>query len=182
MGDLATLMHQCAPSVAPTVLEAIMRTESHFDPLALHINNNVRLRRPPQSAAQAADWSGWLIKRGYSVDLGLMQINSRNLGSLHLTPQSAFDPCETIRAGAELLKAQYTRARQTGSLAGTALLQAISAYNTGNFHSGFRNGYVARVMLNNSPARELLTLDMSCLLTRCAKTADTAVGGVWTLR
>jgi type IV secretion system protein VirB1 len=189
MMDLSTLMHQCAPAVAPVVLKAIVRAESRFDPLALHINGNARLRYPPKSAAQAATWSSWLIGHGYSIDLGLMQINSRNLTALNLTPEGAFDPCQNVRAGATILKAQYARAKQAGSTDSTALLQAISAYNTGNFQGGFSNGYVAKVMMNNAEARELLTLDMTCLLTRCASpgsgthrpatayTADTAIGG-----
>lgn len=189
MIDFSAIMHQCAPSVAPAVLEAIIRTESSFDPLALHINAKVRLRSPPKSAAQAATWSSWLIGQGYSVDMGLMQINSHNLAALNLTPEGAFDPCRNVRAGAELLKVQYARARQAGSPGSTALLQAISAYNTGNFHGGFSNGYVEKVMMNNSHARELLTLDFTCLLTHCGPTqsgagqvahayvADTAIGG-----
>jgi type IV secretion system protein VirB1 len=189
MMDLSTLMHQCAPSVAPVVLKALIRAESGFDPLALHINGKARLRYAPRSAGQAATWSSWLIERGYSIDLGLMQINSRNLAALNLTPEGAFDPCQNVRAGAALLKAQYARAKQAGSTDSKALLQAISAYNTGNFQGGFSNGYVAKVMMNNAEARELLTLDMTCLLTHCASsgssthrpapayTADTAIGG-----
>ena len=189
MMDLSALMHQCAPSVAPVVLKAIIRAESSFDPLALHINGKARLRYPPKSVGQAATWSSWLIEHGYSIDLGLMQINSRNLTALNLTPEGAFDPCQNVRAGAALLKAQYARAKQAGSADSKALLQAISAYNTGNFQGGFSNGYVAKVMMNNAEARELLTLDMTCLLTHCASsgsgthrpapayTADTAIGG-----
>jgi len=121
MIDLATVMHQCAPSVAPTVLEAIIRTESSFHPLALHVNGNVRLRSAPKSAAQAAAWSTWLIKQGYSIDMGLMQINSHNLASLNLTTEGAFDPCQNVRAGAALLQSQYARARQAGSPGSTAI-------------------------------------------------------------
>jgi len=58
---------------------AIIRTESGFNPLALHVNGDFRLTAAPRSAAEAAVWANWLIARGYSVDLGLMQINSRNL-------------------------------------------------------------------------------------------------------
>jgi type IV secretion system protein VirB1 len=189
MIDLSTVMHQCAPGVAPVVLEAIIRAESSFDPLALHINGKARLRYPPKSAGQAATWSSWLIEHGYSIDLGLMQINSSNLTPLNLTPAGAFDPCQNLHAGAAILKAQYARAKQAGSTDSKALLQAISAYNTGNFQGGFSNGYVAKVMMNNATARELLSLDMTCLLTHCASsgssthrpapayTADTAIGG-----
>lgn len=168
MIDVSNLVHQCAPGVAPSVLEAIIRTESAFDPLAIHVNGKVRLRSPPATAGQAAKWSRWLIRQGYSVDMGLMQINSRNLASLRLTPEGAFDPCRNIRAGAALLTAAYGRARTAGGPESRALLQAISAYNTGTFDGGFRNGYVAKVLLHDSAVLKGLPLDLTCLLTGCA--------------
>jgi type IV secretion system protein VirB1 len=160
MIDLPSVMHQCAPGVAPSVLQAIIGTESGFDPLALHVNGNVRLRSPPKTAAQAARWADWLIQRGYSVDMGLMQINSRNLPALQLTPAGAFDPCQNIRAGAAILMAGYSQAAHSVGHSTKALLWAISAYNTGTFQGGFRNGYVARVIVNGSNVR-----------------ADSAIGG-----
>jgi type IV secretion system protein VirB1 len=187
--DFSSLMHHCAPGVAPQVLRAIIGTESGFDPLALHVNGNIRLRSPPTTAAQAAIWSDWLIRRGYSVDMGLMQINSRNLAVLNLTPAAAFDPCRNIRAGATLLSAQYTQAARTSGPGTKALLRAISAYNTGTFEGGFRNGYVARVITNAANSPPSAPLYLTCLPTRCAvhpvepsrpiqpATAETAVRG-----
>jgi type IV secretion system protein VirB1 len=151
MIDLITLIHQCAPNVAPSVLYATIRTESGFNPLALHINGAIRLQRPPKSAAEATAWSSWLIEHGYSVDLGLMQINSRNLASLGLTPMEAFDPCQNVRAGATLLAIGYARAARSQGAGTQALLQAISAYNTGDFHKGFNNGYVWKVVSGGAP-------------------------------
>jgi len=145
MIDLLVLLQQCAPNVAPNTMQAIIRTESGFNPLALHVNGNARLQRSPKTAAEAAAWSSWLIKQGYSVDMGLMQINSRNLTRLNLTPADVFDPCQNVRAGAAILTEQYGRATQTHGTGTKALLHAISAYNTGNFKDGFHNGYVAKV-------------------------------------
>lgn len=187
MIDLPSLMQHCAPAVAPTVLEAIIRTESGFDPLALHVNGAVRLQSQPRTLAQAGAWSDWLIRHGYSVDMGLMQINSRNLTALHLTATSVFQPCLNLRAGAAILSAYYSQAAQAVGAGTPALLRAISAYNTGTFTSGFRNGYVGRVVLN-IPAGLRPVLDLTCLLTRCETrsarlahpspyTADSAVAG-----
>jgi type IV secretion system protein VirB1 len=168
--DLA-LIQQCAPTVAPATIQAIIRAESGFNPLALHVNGNVRLRYPPSTVAEAVTWSDWLIKRGYSVDMGLMQINSRNLASLNLTPEGTFDPCQNIRAGAALLTAHYGRAAQNVGAGTGALLQAISAYNTGNFHGGFSNGYVARVVMGSSAASSAPVIDVTCLLGHCSSNA-----------
>jgi type IV secretion system protein VirB1 len=165
--DIIALIHQCAPAVAPAVVEAIMRTESGFDPLALHINGGVRVRSPPRTASQAAAWSQWLIDRGYSVDMGLMQINSGNLASLRLTTADAFDSCRNIRAGAAILSRQYRlAARAHGGGTGTLLL-AISAYNTGTLSGGFGNGYVGRVVLSFPGGSRAQPGKLSCSLTYC---------------
>jgi type IV secretion system protein VirB1 len=190
MIDFSNLIHDCAGSVPAAVVEAIVRTESGFDPLALHVNANARLQSQPKTKAQAAAWAEWLIRRGYSVDMGLMQINSGNLLSLNLTPVGAFDPCQNIRAGVAILTAQYGRAlREHGPIPGPSpLLQAISAYNTGTFRGGFRNGYVGKVVMNLRYGRPAPILDLTCLLTRCSApaaepvhsdpyTADSAVAG-----
>jgi type IV secretion system protein VirB1 len=166
--DITALIHQCAPAVAPVVVEAIMRTESSFDPLALHINGGARLRSPPRTASQAAAWSQWLIDRGYSVDMGLMQINSRNLASLGLSAADAFEPCQNIKAGAAILTAEYGKSVRASGAGSRALLQAISAYNTGTFTGGFRNGYVSKVVMRMPGSRPVAVMDLTCLLTSCA--------------
>jgi type IV secretion system protein VirB1 len=74
-----------------------------------------------------------------------MQINSRNLPALGYTIEQALEPCNNVRGGAAILTANYAQAVQQYGAGQRALLAAISAYNTGNFWSGFRNGYVGRV-------------------------------------
>jgi type IV secretion system protein VirB1 len=162
MMDFFSLAHQCAPTVSANVVVAIMRTESHFDPLALHLNGSVRLRSPPATAAQAAQWSDWMIRRGYSVDMGLMQINSRNLAMLRMSTLDAFNPCKNIQAGAAILTANYHLAAQSYGPGGRTLLRALSAYNTGNFENGFRNGYVNRVVMNASAGDSARLRNVAC--------------------
>jgi len=102
---------------------AIIRTESGFNPLALHVNGDFRLPAAPRTVAAATGWAEWLIQRGYSVDMGLMQINSRNLGMLHMTVAEAFDPCRNLSAGARILTANYLQAAKAagpGSQAATS--------------------------------------------------------------
>jgi type IV secretion system protein VirB1 len=125
-----------------------MRTESSFNPMALHLNGNVQLQHAPQTTAQAIQWSQWLIRRGNSVDMGLMQINSRNLLRLNMSVADAFEPCRNVHAAAIILTEQYILATRVQEKSTDALLAAISAYNTGNFHDGLRNGYVSKVLKN----------------------------------
>src|SRR6202012_4015163 len=78
------------------------------------------------------------------VDLGLMQVNSRNLAALGYSIWQILDPCTNIRGGASILTADYAEAARSRGEGQAALEAALSAYNTGDFDRGFSNGYVAR--------------------------------------
>lgn len=134
----------CAPNVAPITLQAIARVESRNNPLAIHVNG-MRVQPPPANSAQnAARVAETYIARGYSVDIGLMQVNSRHLAVLGITVEQILDPCTNIRAAATILTADYAAAARTRGDGQPALQLALSAYNTGNFYQGFANGYVTR--------------------------------------
>lgn len=117
----------CAPGLAPETLAAIARTESALDSFAIGVNGPgggaVRVETKQDAVARAKA----LISAGWSVDLGVMQINSKNLAWLGLSIEEAFDACRSIAAGAKVLT-------------------AYSGYNTGSPTRGFTNGYVQRVL------------------------------------
>ena len=141
----AALAAQCAPNVAPSTLLSIVQVESGFDPLAIGVNRPVPARLPPSGPAEAAAMAARLIAGGADIDLGIAQINWRNLGWLGLSAQSAFDPCQNLAAAAHVLADGYDRGRRTTSDPQSALKIALSYYNTGGAHRGFTNGYVAKV-------------------------------------
>ena len=103
-------------------MAAIVQQESAGNPLALHDNTTGRSYRPA-SAAGATRIARELIAQGHSVDVGLAQINSRNLSRLGLDVDQALDPCENLRAAQTVLLDGWSRA---GTLMGT-----LSVYNTG---------------------------------------------------
>lgn len=149
--DMPVTIHhieQCAPSAPTSIVEAIIRTESGFNPLAINVNRGVKLAREPASRKEAEAWARWLLANGYSFDSGLMQINSANWEKLGLTPENVFDVCENIRAGAKLFSENYRRAAADFGPGRTSLVSALSAYNTGDFNSGVHNGYVSKVVQN----------------------------------
>lgn len=136
----------CAPDVAHQTMVAIARAESAGNPLAIGINGDVRLARQPSTVEEAVAWATWLINEGYSVDLGLMQINSANLGWLELDIAKAFQPCANAGAGARVLIEAYQRALQELPPGQTALRAALRAYNTGKLWETSRgNRYVLRI-------------------------------------
>lgn len=142
--QFAGLAQRCAPTVSLRVLRAVARTESQFDPLALHDNNQSISRRLPSVAAAVALAQRWLAI-GDSVDVGLMQINAANLPSLRLSLKTAFDPCRSLSAAASILRAAYVRSANVAEQQ-AALLIALSRYNTGRPLAGLINGYVGKVL------------------------------------
>lgn len=143
---LLTLASQCAPTVAPETVLAIIHTESSGYPFALNVNGG---RQPARqnTAAKAAATAQRFVAAGYSVDLGLGQINSRNMRWLGLTWETVFAPCTNIAALGQVLTHNYN-AVKAGRDPQTALRVALSMYNTGSQSRGFRNGYVAKVVGN----------------------------------
>src|SRR5690606_16182090 len=143
--DMHDLAATCAPTVAAETLLAVAKVESGFDPLAIGVNGAPRVTVRAKSSAEAVRQASALITAGRSVDLGLAQINSRNLGWLGLTVEAAFDPCRNLAAAARVLQDGYDRSGADAVGEQPALRTALSYYNTGNARRGFANGYVAKV-------------------------------------
>src|SRR5690606_27037110 len=107
--EVQTLAAQCAPQVAAETLLAVAKVESGFNPLAIGVNGKPQVRVRAADRRDAIAQASALISAGRSVDLGLAQINSRNLAWLGLTVEDAFDPCRNIAASARLLQDGYAR-------------------------------------------------------------------------
>jgi type IV secretion system protein VirB1 len=155
----AQLGTTCAPEIPLITLRAIARTESDFHPFALslnyprhialehgHSNAGVVLSRQPKTLTEARAWTHWFLRRGYSVSIGLMQINTQHAADLGLTPDQLFDSCTNARASARLLARKYQRAAAVHGEGQEALWQALSEYNSGSWLVGFENGYVSSVV------------------------------------
>lgn len=143
--QMQSLAAQCAPTVAPETLLSVAQVESGFDPLAIGVNGTPRVSVSAADREDAVAKASALIAAGRNVDLGLAQINSRNLEWLGLTVEAAFDPCRNLAAAARVLQDGYARGSAKGAGEQPALRTAISYYNTGAPERGLRNGYVAKV-------------------------------------
>ena len=152
---LLTLIAACSVfGVHPKTTEALIQIESGGNALALGLNADRPGLRHPTSIREATKLASELIAKGESVDLGLMQVNSKNLQRLGLTVEDAFDRCKNIHAGSQILKEGYDRAEAALGPGQDALKATVSAYNTGNFKSGLENGYVAKFYGHNTkPAK-----------------------------
>lgn len=119
------LAAQWAMPVAPRQILAQATVESALDPLAIHDDVTGRVYHPA-SLAQALRIATHCEMDGHDIDVGLLQINSGNFPWLHLSLAEAFNPVQSIRAGAHVLT-------------------ALSKYNTGSPTRGLTNGYVRHV-------------------------------------
>ena len=121
-----------APSVAPETLAAFAQHESGLNSTALH-DNTTGLTLKPATAEEAVALASSLLMQGHSLDLGIMQVNSANMQRAGLTVAGAFDPAQSIRAGAQILAAAYQQCRRGGPVEEQAALRcAASVYNTGD--------------------------------------------------
>jgi type IV secretion system protein VirB1 len=152
--DLSELLAKCAPNVHPVTMSALIRHESRSHPYAILDNGNWSLPRnkrvlrsfQPKNQTEAITLAKKLIAAGHVVDMGLGQVNHRNLKKLGLTVEQIFDPCINLQASQTILVKNYLTAAKQFGVGDQALYAALSAYNTGNFTDGFTNGYVRKVL------------------------------------
>jgi type IV secretion system protein VirB1 len=137
----------CAPQVHPTTAHALVSVESAFNPWAIGVVGGA-LHRQPNSHAEALATAQQLIANGRNFSAGLGQINVGNFERLGLTTQSAFDPCRNLAAMQSVLTECFDRAAspQAKATRQDALRRALSCYYSGNFSTGFRHGYVQKVV------------------------------------
>lgn len=145
--DLISLAQKCSPTVAPTTMVTLVKTESRGNRLALGLNG-ARLRYQPKTESQAVAWVKYLDKNGYNFDVGLGQINIKNIRKYKLKPEQLFDSCTNLRISGDILTKNYLQAKRNTNNQQLALRQALSMYNTGNQYSGFNNGYIEKVLQN----------------------------------
>ena len=147
----SALAMACAPMVHASTAHALVAVESSFNPHAIGVVGGV-LERQPRNRAEALATASQLRATGWNFSVGLAQINMHNFERLGLTPTTAFDPCENLRAMQAVLTECFDRTAPDRPDQ-AALRQALSCYYSGNFVTGFRHGYVQRVARAASPRR-----------------------------
>jgi type IV secretion system protein VirB1 len=138
----------CAPGVELPTLRAVAAVESHFNPLAVR-DNSTHESLMPQTLSAAVVLAGNRLKLGHSVDIGLMQINNENFASLGMSVADAFDKCRSLAAGGRILRSAFA-AGSSEAERQAAILITLSRYNTGRPLAGIANGYVDRVIAEQS--------------------------------
>lgn len=126
-------------AVPAEVMHHVVRVESSFNPYAIGVVGG-RLARQPQNLGEALSTTKMLEREGYNFSLGLAQVNRYNLQKQGLDSyEKAFGVCPNLQAGSRILAECYSRSKQDWG-------KAFSCYYSGNFTTGYRHGYVDKVM------------------------------------
>lgn len=147
ISDLPMLVAQCAPGVHPVTMQAVVSAESGGNPYAIGVVGG-RLVRQPRTLDEALATVSALERAGWNYSVGLAQVNRSHFAEYGLNGAAAFDACRNLRAGADILARCYARAAGRGRAAQAALRDGLSCYYSGNFQTGYRAGYVQRVVMN----------------------------------
>lgn len=143
--DFTAIAQQCAPNVAPQTLMAVARVESSFNPYAIGVVGG-RLERQPRNQAEAVATARNLERQNYNFSLGATQVNRYNLPKYNESYDTIFDVCRNFKTGAAILEECFVRAKRRFGEDQASLRAAFSCYYSGNFSTGFRHGYVQKVV------------------------------------
>ena len=126
---VSELVQRCAPHVAPRTALAIISVESGGRWWAVNDNDQEtpRLATPADAIAYARR----RIAEGGSIDIGIAQLNSSHLRTMHLTVAEAFEPCTNIAMGMSVLQDAWGRSVRNWGPTRYALFKAFEAYNGG---------------------------------------------------
>ena len=128
----------CQIEVPASVMHHVVKVESSYNPYAIGVVGG-HLARQPKSLSEAVATAKMLESRGFNFSLGLAQVNRYNLKKYGLaTYPAAFRTCANLRAGSQILRECHSRASGNWG-------KAFSCYYSGNFTTGFRQGYVQKV-------------------------------------
>lgn len=155
-------------AVPAEVMQHVVNVESSRNPFAIGVVGG-QLVRQPENLGEAVATVRMLEAKGYNYSLGVAQVNRSNLGKFGLdTYEKAFDVCPNLVAGSQILAQCYASA-------GGDWGKAFSCYYSGNFTTGYQDGYVQKIF--DSMARQSsLATDALAIPLANAPTAPGAKG------
>lgn len=136
MIEFISLSEQCAPTVDPSIMEAIVTVESNYNPYAIGIVG-AYLSRQPKTKKEAIAVAKSLEQEGFNFSMGLAQVNYHNLDKYDLTYETVFNPCVNLTAASEIYGDCFNRASKQFSTGIQSMKAAFSCYYSGNFKRGF---------------------------------------------
>jgi len=140
----AAVLLACPHLAVPArLMYHVAMVESDANPYAIGVVGG-RLLRQPVSLDEAIATARSLEAQGYNFSVGVAQVNHANLKKYGLdTYERAFSICDNLLAGSRILAQCYSDADGVWG-------KAFSCYYSGDFTTGYRDGYVQRVLASLS--------------------------------
>lgn len=117
--EFDALADKCAPDVSKDTLQALIKTESSMNPLAIAVVGGKV--KQPTSLKDALNLVKELEKNGSNFSLGLGQINKKNFDRLGVTAEDMFEPCKNLQAAQHILKECFVKAQKEDKTEGKQL-------------------------------------------------------------
>lgn len=144
------LLLACSSMVNVETMNALIMTESHYNPFVIAVVRDKQLERQPKTKEEAEVAIDWLESQGKNYSVGLGQINKSNFAKYGVTGKVLLDGCTNIKISEKIL-AQCYKDSPNKSVA-----EALSCYYSGNYSYGFvkenigneSSAYVERVIGN----------------------------------
>lgn len=156
-------------AVPAEVMQHVVNVESSRNPYAIGVVGG-QLVRQPQNLPEAVATVRMLEEKGYNYSLGVAQVNRANLGKYGLDSyEKAFELCPNLQAGSRILAQCYASA-------GNDWGKAFSCYYSGNFVTGYQDGYVQKIF--DSMARQAAMVGASPIPLQVASHAAGTVGRI----
>jgi type IV secretion system protein VirB1 len=145
----AAVLLACPNLAVPArLMYHVAEVESDANPYAIGVVGG-RLLRQPASLDEAIVTARSLEAQGYNFSVGVAQVNHANLKKYGLdTYEKAFSICGNLLAGSRILAQCYADAAGVWG-------KAFSCYYSGDFTTGYRDGYVQRVLTSLSQGGEV---------------------------
>lgn len=135
--DYNHLLQHCTNGVHPVVMHGIISQESSFNPFAIGVVNG-RLSYQPKTHSQAVAAVHALRSAKKNYSMGLAQVNQMHMKRFGFTPESIFQPCANVKAGATIFKECHRLAKMKLGNSANSYGAALSCYYSGNFQTGFK--------------------------------------------
>jgi len=143
-------------AVPAEVMQHVVNVESSRNPYAIGVVGG-QLVRQPQNLPEAVATVRMLESKGYNYSLGVAQVNRANLGKFGLdTFEKAFEYCPNLSAGSRILAQCYASASGDWG-------KAFSCYYSGNFTTGYEDGYVQKIFQSMGRATVTATATASAI-------------------
>lgn len=139
-GPVPMGIQECPDLAVPMqIMKHVVNVESGRNPYAIGVVGG-HLVRQPRNLQEAVATADMLKANGYNYSVGISQVNRYNFARYGLNShQQAFDTCSNLKAGTRILRECYDRS-------GGDWAKSFSCYYSGNFVTGFKHGYVQKVL------------------------------------